>query len=108
MRNSRSLKDREFDRPTAHAAAVMHVNSMIERETYELRDEHGQRQSRSGVMTWDEMAATARAVEPDELKRPRRLALPGHGRAAAPPLRVDHAVLSRLYWRDGWCRHLLC
>ncbi|MFC4173724.1 hypothetical protein ACFOYU_16950 [Microvirga sp. GCM10011540] len=56
------------------AAAVMHVHSMIERETYEFRDERGQRQTRSGVMTWDEMAAAARAVEPDEIKRQRRLA----------------------------------
>ena len=56
------------------AAAVMHVHSMIERETYEFIDEQGQRQTRSGVMTWDEMAAAARAVEPDELERQRRLA----------------------------------
>jgi hypothetical protein len=56
------------------AAAVMHVHSVIERETYEFRDEQGRRQTRSGVMTWDEMAAAARAVEPDELKRQRRLA----------------------------------
>jgi hypothetical protein len=56
------------------AAAVMHVRSMIERETYEFTDEKGQRQTRSGVTTWDDMAAAARAAEPDELKRQRRLA----------------------------------
>lgn len=75
MRNSKSLKIGTQSRPPdAHSAAVMHVNSMIERETYEFRDEHGQRQSRRGVTTWDEMAAAARAVEPDELKRQGRLA----------------------------------
>jgi hypothetical protein len=56
------------------AAAVMQVKSMIERETYEFKDEKGRKQTRSGVLTWDEMAAAARAAEPDDLTRQRRLA----------------------------------